>query len=85
MRLGRVIGTITIPRRVTALNPGQYVIVDVFDSDALAGIKQAAPRKSPMPESLVVFRSAIGDSRHANVLHALLDVGIFGHHNVSAE
>ena len=55
MRIARVIGTITLTRRVSALKPGTLLIADVLDATALAGRATNARRKSPAPESLVVF------------------------------
>lgn len=59
MRIARVIGTVTLSRKLPDLKPGRYVIADAFDADALrahaADPSVSARRKSPMPESLVVF------------------------------
>lgn len=55
MRIARVIGTVTFTRRVENLKPGQWLIVDVLDDQAVAGLGVAAPRATAMPESLVVF------------------------------
>ena len=55
MRIARVLGTITMTRRLDQLKHGQWLIVEALDRDALAGLESAAKRKAPMPESLVVF------------------------------
>ena len=55
MRLARVIGTVTLNRRLNELKAGQYLLADVLDGQALAGLASAARRAAPMPESLVVF------------------------------
>ncbi len=55
MRLARVIGTITMTRKLPDLKPGRFVIADTLDDQALSGWRDHTPRKSPMPESLVVF------------------------------
>ena len=55
MRIARVIGTVTINRRIEALKPGRFLIAEALDGRALAGLDAAAPRATPMPESLVVF------------------------------
>ena len=55
MRLARVIGTVTLNRRLPELRPGRYVIAEAFDGQALVGLRGGAGRAKPMPESLVVF------------------------------
>ncbi len=55
MRIGRVIGTVTLSRRLPELRPGKYVITEALDDQALVGLKQHKRRRTPMPESLVVF------------------------------
>lgn len=55
MRIGRVMGTLTMSTRLPSLKAGQYLLVDVLDAQALEGLEQGAPRSKPMPESLVVF------------------------------
>ena len=55
MRIGRIIGTVTLSRRLPELRPGKYVIAEALDDQALAGLAHRARRRSPMPESLVVF------------------------------
>lgn len=55
MRIARVIGTVTLNRALPDLRPGRYVIADALDGAALEGVAAGAPRRSPMPESLVVF------------------------------
>jgi ethanolamine utilization protein EutN len=55
MRIARVIGTVTLTRRVAALKSGTLLIADVLDASAAAGNLKSSRRKTPMPESLVVF------------------------------
>jgi len=55
MRIGRVIGQVTLSHHLDNLKAGQLLIVDALDGDALAGHLGHAPRSSAMPESLVVF------------------------------
>jgi ethanolamine utilization protein EutN len=55
MRIGRVIGTCTISRRLSDLRHGTWLIVDALDAQALTGHKEGARRATPMPESLIVF------------------------------
>ena len=55
MRIARVIGTVTLSRKLDSLRPGRYVVADVLDAQAVAGMKTNTPRKTPMPESLIVF------------------------------
>lgn len=55
MRIARVLGTVTLSRRLDALKPGRLLIAQTLDGQALAGLDQQAKRKTPMPESLVVF------------------------------
>lgn len=55
MRIGRVIGTVTLNRRLPELKPGKLLLVEALDAPALRGHAQHARRASPMPESLVVY------------------------------
>lgn len=55
MRIARVLGTVTLNRRLDSLKPGRLAVVEALDADALTGRDNDAPRKSPMPESLVAF------------------------------
>jgi microcompartment protein CcmK/EutM len=55
MRIGRVIGHVTLNRRLPELKAGTLALVDVLDAQALRGIAAGARRSSPMPEALVVF------------------------------
>ena len=55
MRIARVIGTVTMSRKLPELKPGRFVICDVLDAEALAGLEAGRSRHAPMPESLVVF------------------------------
>ncbi|MCX5661702.1 MAG: EutN/CcmL family microcompartment protein [Planctomycetota bacterium] len=59
MRIARVIGHVTLSRKIEALVPGTFLLVEALDESALRGGTEAgAPlgkRDKPMPESLVVF------------------------------
>jgi len=55
MRIGRVIGTVTLSRSHTDLRPGRLLIADVLDQQALVRHEEVGPRKNAMPESLVAF------------------------------
>jgi len=55
MRLARVIGTVTFSRRIAELRCGQWLLVETFDGQMLEGRDRGVRRKSPMPESLVVY------------------------------
>ena len=55
MRVARVIGTVTLGKRLDSLVPGQLVIGEVLDAAAMKGHRRSAPRTSAMPESLVIY------------------------------
>lgn len=55
MRIARVIGTVTLSRRLPDLKPGRYVIAEALDGRALEGLESTTRREKAMPESLVVF------------------------------
>ena len=55
MRLARVIGTVTISRKLPGLKAGTWLVVEAFDRQSLAARATEGKRSSPMPESLVVF------------------------------
>jgi microcompartment protein CcmK/EutM len=55
VRIARVLGTVTMSRRLGNLKPGRWIIAETLDSQALRGLASQAPRASAMPESLVVF------------------------------
>lgn len=55
MRIARVIGTVTLSRRLPDLKPGRYVIAEALDGRALEGLENATRREKAMPESLIVF------------------------------
>lgn len=63
MRIARVIGHVTLSRKISALVPGTFLLCEALDEAALrgqalgggaAGVK-VGRREKPMPESLVVF------------------------------
>lgn len=55
MRIGRVIGKVTLSRQLPDVRPGAWLIVDALDGPALATVSQGTRRQSAMPESLVVY------------------------------
>ena len=55
MKIARVIGTVTLTRRLESLKPGRFLIAETLDGAALGEATTGARRKSPMAESLVVF------------------------------
>ncbi len=55
MRIGRVIGNVTMSRRLPEMKPGRLLVVEVLDRQALGGHHDGARRATPMPESLVVY------------------------------
>ena len=55
MRIARVIGTVTLGRKLSSLRPGRYLIAEAFDGQSLADPTGRSRRAAPMPESLVVF------------------------------
>jgi microcompartment protein CcmK/EutM len=55
MRIARVMGVVVLGRQVPELRPGRYVMLEVLDGQALQGLAEHAPRRTPMPESLVAF------------------------------
>ena len=62
MRIAKVIGTITLSRKLPDLKPGRYLIAEALDNEALHKARGSASgdvfptrRAKPMPESLVVF------------------------------
>jgi microcompartment protein CcmK/EutM len=64
MRLAWVQGRVTLSRKLDELKPGSLLICEALDEQCLAEASQYTPRKSPMPESLVVFDhlgAGIGD------------------------
>lgn len=55
MRIGRVIGTVTLNRRLDSLATGRLLVVEALDAHAVEQLPAAARRATPMPESVVVF------------------------------
>ena len=55
MRIGRVIGVVTLSRQLPDLRRGQYIVLEVLDGQALRGLAERAPRSTPMPEAVVAF------------------------------
>ena len=37
------------------MRPGRYLVVEALDGQALRGMAEHAPRRTPMPESIVAF------------------------------
>ena len=54
MRIAKVIGKVTLSNREANMPAGSLLIAEVLDRSML-GDNPAKQRKSPMPESLVVF------------------------------
>ncbi len=55
MRIARVIGTVTLNRKLAELKPARLLIAEALDGAALDGLADHARRATPMPESLVVY------------------------------
>jgi len=55
MRIARVIGTVTLNRRLDELKPGRLLVAQALDEQALTGLAENKPRAGAMPESLIVF------------------------------
>ncbi len=55
MRIARVKGTVILGKQLAELRSGSFLLCETLDSQALHGVNQNAPRRQPMPESLVVF------------------------------
>ena len=55
MRIARVTGTVTINQRDEHLPDGKYLICEVLDRFALAGLNENAPRKTPIDSCLVAY------------------------------
>ena len=55
MRIARVIGTVTLNHTTSGLRPGQWLIAATLDDQVLKSENFYSQRRSPMPQSLVVF------------------------------
>jgi len=55
MRIARVTGTVTLGSKLPELAAGTLLVAEALDSEALRGVANHAPRREPMPQSLVVF------------------------------
>lgn len=55
MRICRVLGHVTLSRKLPELAAGQLLIAEALDADAMAKLPAKTNRKAPMPESLVVI------------------------------
>ena len=55
MRIARVLGKVVLSPRLPEFKPAQYLICEAMDAGALMQRDRYVPRKTPMPESLVVF------------------------------
>lgn len=55
MRIGRVMGNVTLGSRDAHLPPGSLLLVEILDAHALRGWRDGSHRRSAMPEALVVF------------------------------
>lgn len=76
MRIGRVIGTVTLDQKLPELKNGGLLLIEVLDEHGLKTPDRHVPRWSPMPESLVVLDQlgagegqliAISESREAGM------------------
>jgi ethanolamine utilization protein EutN len=55
MRLGRVIGNVTLGKKLPEFKGGSLLVVEPFDQQMLRGVERCAGRAKASPESLVVF------------------------------
>jgi len=55
MRIARVIGNITLGRRLEGFPVGRLVLADPLDAHALEALPEASLREDPAPEALVVL------------------------------
>jgi ethanolamine utilization protein EutN len=55
MRIGRVIGTLTLQPKLDSLGAGRLLIVDVLDEHALRSLPEWTARAKAMAESLVIY------------------------------
>ncbi|MBI1369070.1 MAG: carbon dioxide concentrating mechanism protein CcmL [Planctomycetes bacterium] len=55
MRLAWVMGNLTLSQRDAQLRAGSYLICEAVDAAGLDDLSHFKPRKSPMPESLIVY------------------------------
>ena len=55
MRIARIIGNVTLGRRLPELRAGSLLLAEPLDGDAVRSPGASALRSSPTPESLVVF------------------------------
>lgn len=76
MRIGRVIGQVTLDVKLPEFKRGTLLICEVLDDGGLNKPDKYVKRKQPMPESLVVFDElgagydqliAISESREASM------------------
>ena len=55
MRIARVIGNLTLSTTLPGFPAGSLLFAEALDGQALAALPEKKPRKTPMPEALVVF------------------------------
>ncbi len=55
MRLARVRGRVTLHKQIDQLKPGAWLICEALDEKSMMDLTGSTPRRTPMPESLVVF------------------------------
>jgi ethanolamine utilization protein EutN len=55
LRIARVIGTVTLNRRLKNFPPGRLIVAEALDGPALAAAERGGRRATAMPESLVAF------------------------------
>ena len=55
MRIARIIGNVTLGRRLDDFPTGRLLLAEALDGAAIETISQDGPRATPMPESLVIY------------------------------
>lgn len=55
MRIARIIGNVTLGRRLDGFPVGRLLLAEALDGAALDALPGDGARQAPMPESLVVF------------------------------
>ncbi len=55
MRIARVLGIIALSQRLPELPAGSLLLCETLDAHAVEHLATGAGRRTPMPESLVVF------------------------------
>ncbi len=55
MRIARIIGNVTLGRRLDEFPAGRLLLAEALDGAAIETIAQEGRRATPMPESLVIY------------------------------